>query len=161
MTYLEDERSGLIRQILGERQKSSRAFVQYMNKTHEYQQEGALYMREAHCIIAIGLGEGKTMSQIAQELSVTHGAVSQIAGRLEKKGYLQRQKDPANRRQTIAKLTPLGEAFYRQHLHYDSQEFAAIDRQYLSIFSLEQLRQILNYEERMTEHFEKTAEKTR
>jgi len=159
MTYLENERLDTIRRILGERQRSSRAFVQYMNKAHDYQQENALYMREAHCIIVIGPGEGKTMSQIAQELSVTHGAVSQIAGRLEKKGYLLRQKDPANRRQTIAKLTPLGEAFYQQHLHYDSQEFAAIDQKYLSIFSLEQLQQILDYEKRMTQHFEGTAEK--
>ena len=36
-------------------------------------------------MIAIGPGEGRTMSEIAREMNVTQGAVSQIASRLEKK----------------------------------------------------------------------------
>lgn len=153
MTYLDDERLGLIRQILKERQKSSRAFVQYMSKPNEHQQEGLLHMREVHCITVIGPGEGKTMSQIAQELSVTHGAVSQIASRLEKKGYLLRQKTLSNRRQTIAKLTPLGVDFYEKQLSHDSEEFATIDQKYFSSFSLEELQRILGYERSMAIHF--------
>ena len=161
MTYLDDERLGLIQQILKERQKSSRAFVQYMNKPNQHLQEEQLHVREVHCISVIGPGEGKTMSQIAQELSVTHGAVSQIASRLEKKGYLLRQKAPSNRHQTIAKLTPLGVAFYEKQLSPDSEEYADSDLKHFSGFSLEELQQILGYEHSMASHFlEALAQKT-
>lgn len=116
-------------------------------------------MREAHFIVAVGPGEGITMSEIAEKLFVTLGAVSQTAGRLEKKGYILRKRDPGNHRQIVAMLTPKGEAFYQQHLQYDRVQFASLDANYFSRFTEEQLCLIRDYEALMYAAFTKDRTK--
>jgi len=155
MSYIDEPRLRLVADILGKKRDSSRAFVQYMSASREYDQDEPLYMREAHFITAVEPGEGKIMSEIAEALSVTHGAVSQIAGRLEKKGYILRKRDSSNHRQIVAVLTPKGEDFYQRHIQFDSAKFAAMDQQYLSCFTNEQLKLILDYETRMCAIFTK------
>lgn len=145
----EDERLKLIQGILGKKQVSSRLFVQYMSKDRTYGGEDTLYMREVHFLVAVGLGEGRTMSELAEELEVTHGAVSQTAGRLEKKGYIIRRRSPENRRIIIAALTEKGEQMYRDHLAYDRVKLSAMDRDYLHQFTLEELELIQRYESAM------------
>lgn len=159
MTYSDNTRLGLIHAILCEKRNSSRAFVQYMASDREYGQSDVLHMREAHFIMAVGPGDGKTMSEVAKEMSVTQGAVSQTAGRLEKKGYIRRSQAPGNRRQILAVLTERGRAFYQQHLAFDSAKFTKIDQAYLSRFTEEELRLILEYEKLMTAHFLEDNEK--
>lgn len=159
MTDLNNERLKLISAILSEKADSSRTFTQYMSKERQYGPEDTLYMREAHFILALGPGEGKAMSEIAKALSVTKGAVSQTAGRLEKKGYIRRRPAPGNRRQVIAALTKKGEAFYRRHLEFDRAEYAKMDEKHLSRFSEEELRLILEYEKQMTAVFADTEKK--
>lgn len=106
MDDMNDVRLDLIYELLHQKAATARAYMQYIDSDREYVAGDKLYMREAHFVMAIGPGKGKTMSEIAQELDVTQGAVSQTAARLEKKGYIQRQKCPSNYRQTIAMLTP-------------------------------------------------------
>ena len=149
------ERLALIRSILINKQESSRSFVQYMLTNHEYVEGEILYMREAHFIIMVGPGEGKTMSEIAQRMEVTKGAVSQTASRLEKKGYILRQRAKDNGRGVVAVLTPKGEKFYHQHQQYDMQEFTEMDQNYLSDFTVEQLQMIERYEKQMCAIFTK------
>ena len=85
---MKEQRIKLIGKLLHQQGNTARAFVQYMDSDREYTAGDKLYMREAHFVIAIGPGEGRTMSEIAREMNVTQGAVSQIASRLEKKGYV-------------------------------------------------------------------------
>lgn len=148
MHYTDDPRLQLIFEILGEKEKASRAFIQYANKSRVYGDE-ELYMREAHFITAVGPGNGLIMSKIAEIMAVTHGAVSQIACRLEKKGYILRCRDPENHRQIIAKLTEKGEDFYRKHIRYDTAEYAEMDKRFFSSFTEEELRLIKAYEQAM------------
>lgn len=143
---MSEARLGLIYELMHQKAATARAYVQYIDSDREYVAGDKLYMREAHFLIAIGPGEGKTMSEIAQELDVTQGAVSQTAARLEKKGYIQRQKCPSNRRLTIAKLTEKGEAFYAEHRKYDKQMFARLDGLCFSQYSDEALRMLIDYE---------------
>lgn len=154
----ENKRLSLISAILGEKARSSRAFTQYMMKEREYEVGEKLFMREAHFILALGPGEGKTMSQLAQALDVTQGAISQTAGRLEQKGYIRREPSPGDRRQILAILTEKGCAFYKHHLEFDRAEFLKMDGEYLSQFSLEELHLILEYERQMTAIFSHTGE---
>lgn len=153
MNNIDETRLSLINEILGAKQISSQLFVQYITANHEYGDGGVLHMREAHFIVAVGLGEGKTMSEMAEAMSVTHGAVSQIATRLEKKGYILRRQDANDRRQIVVALTEKGKAFYHEHLEYDRTEFALIDRDYLSRFTDDELRLFLEYETIMARHF--------
>ena len=90
---MKEQRIKLIGKLLHQQGNTARAFVQYMDSDREYTADDKLYMREAHFVIAIGPGEGRTMSEIAREMNVTQGAVSQIASRLEKKGYVCRRKN--------------------------------------------------------------------
>lgn len=143
---MSEARLDLIYELMHQKAATARAYVQYIDSDREYVAGDKLYMREAHFLIAIGPGEGKTMSEIAQELDVTQGAVSQTAARLEKKGYIQRQKCPSNRRLTIAKLTEKGEAFYAEHRKYDKQMFARLDGLCFSQYSDEELRMLIDYE---------------
>lgn len=143
---MNDARLNLIYELLHQKAATARAYVQYMDSDREYVAADKLYMREAHFVIAIGPGEGKTMSEIAQKLDVTQGAVSQTAARLEKKGYIQRQKCPTNRRQTIARLTAKGEAFYTEHQKYDREMFAHVDDIFFFRYSDEELRMLIDYE---------------
>lgn len=152
VTYNEDERLNLIYQILGQKAVSSRNFVQYMTSARQYHGEDQLHMREAHFIVQVGPGEGLTMSEIASAMAVTLGAVSQTASRLEKKGYIVRETDPSNRRQIRATLTEKGVEFYHSHLAYDSAKFAKLDDNFLSQFSTEELKRILDYEKLMVKY---------
>lgn len=155
MNYIKEPRLKLIYEIMAEKSRSAQAFIQYMNANREYGQGSILHMREAHFIVAVEPGEGITMSEIAEKLLVTLGAVSQIAGRLEKKGYILRKRASNNHRQIVAMLTPKGEAFYQQHLQYDSVQFATLDANYFSRFTEEQLCLIRDYEALMHTAFTK------
>ena len=154
----ENQRLALISAILGEKARSSRAFTQYMMKEQEYEAGETLFMREAHFLLALGPGKGKTMSQLAQALEVTQGAVSQTAGRLEQKGYIRREPSPGDRRQILAALTEKGRAFYNRHLEFDRAAFLKMDAEHLSRFSLEELRLCFEYERQMTAIFSPTGE---
>jgi len=159
MDYIKEPRLKLIYEIMSEKSRSAQALTQYMNANREYGQGDILHMREAHFIVAVGPGEGITMSEIAEKLFVTLGAVSQTAGRLEKKGYILRKRDPGNHRQIVAVLTPKGETFYQQHLRYDSVQFATLDANYFSRFTEEQLCLIRDYEALMYTAFTKDSTK--
>lgn len=146
---MSDSRLDLIYELLHQKAATARAYVQYIDSDREYVEGDKLYMREAHFVMAIGPGEGKTMSEIAQKLDVTQGAVSQTAARLEKKGYIQRLKCPTNRRQIIALLTEKGEQFYTEHEKYDRQTFSDVDRAIFHKYSDEQLLLLIEYEAAM------------
>ena len=92
---MKEQRIKLIGKLLHQQGNTARAFVQYMDSDREYTADDKLYMREAHFVIAIGPGEGRTMSEIAREMNVTQGAVSRshhvwrrkdtsVAGRMKK-----------------------------------------------------------------------------
>lgn len=142
----EQDRIALVQKLIHQKMDTSRALVQYLETRRAYDSESNLYMREAHFIIAVKPGEGCSMSQVAQQLNVTPGAVSQTAKRLEAKGYIIRSKSGENQRQTIALLTKKGEEFYNKHLQYDRDKLAAMDAVYFSRFSDEELLRLLEYE---------------
>ena len=107
-----------------------------------------LYMREVHFVMAVGPGEGRTMSELARILEVTRGAVSQLAARMEKKGYICRVKAAEDKRRTLTCLTEQGRALYREHLAYDRANYQQVS-QLLGDFSNEELERIRDYERRV------------
>lgn len=142
----EDRRIQLIEQLVSENRKTAIAHTQYIACHREYAPGESLYMREVHFIVAVGLGDGKTMSELADTLEVTAGAVSQLAARMEKKGYVMRMKSAGDKRQTIARLTEKGIALYKEHTEYDQENYRKIS-EVLCDFSDEELKKILHYEQ--------------
>ena len=109
-------------------------------------------MREVHFVVALGNGEQTTMSEMADRLHVTRGAVTQIADRLEKKGYVVRTKAPDDKRQTTVSLTEKGKALCAEHITYDRQKHLALSER-LEEFSDEDLTKIIRYEQLIRELF--------
>ena len=152
MAETTEQRIAALQRLMEKKRQSTLAHAQYLAENREYAPGERLYMREVHLIMAIGMGAPQTMSELAQKLNVTPGAVSQIAARLEKKGYLLRAPGRGDRRQSLASLTEKGAALYREHSKYDRVRYESICRCFAQ-YSDEQLRLFEQYEETMTEIF--------
>lgn len=80
-----------------------------------------LSMSEIHVIEAIGLGDGRMMSEIAETLDITMGTMTTAISKLEQKGYVQRTKDPRDKRIVIARLTKRGELVFKIHKNFHDE----------------------------------------
>lgn len=74
-----------------------------------------LSMNDWHVIEAVGLEGEKNMSQIAKELSVTHGSLTTAMNGLCKRGYTQRRRSEEDRRVVNVSLTEKGVSACREH----------------------------------------------
>ncbi|MCL6588857.1 MAG: MarR family transcriptional regulator [Firmicutes bacterium] len=66
-------------------------------------------------IHSIGLYEFRTMSEIANNLDITPGALTPAVERLVKKGYLIRSHGEADRRLILIRLSATGELAFQEH----------------------------------------------
>lgn len=90
-------------------------FIERDNKAHNYGTDTKLHFSEIHMIVFIYENPEMHISQIARELNITRGAVSQTVNRLEKKGFL--RKLPSEENKSIIKLilTNKGITAYESH----------------------------------------------
>lgn len=84
------ERIELIQKLMKEHTRSAAVTVSFLDKPRKYGMDNSLFMREVHFVVEIGPEGSPTMGELAQRLNVTQGAVTQMAIRLEKKGYVAR-----------------------------------------------------------------------
>ncbi|MFW5501475.1 MULTISPECIES: MarR family winged helix-turn-helix transcriptional regulator [unclassified Maridesulfovibrio] len=70
---------------------------------------------EIHCLQAIGLNEGSNLKSVAHVLGVTKSAISQMVGKLEKRGFVRKERAPDNNKELLAFLTETGWAAFRKH----------------------------------------------
>ena len=73
------------------------------------------YHSERHILDVFGDNPDKNMSEMANMIGVTKGAISQFVAKLEKKGALRRYREPGNDKEIRVELTPLGRDIYRKH----------------------------------------------
>ena len=78
-------------------------------------EECDLTVTELHILDKIGEDQGCTMSEAAERLGVTLATLTAAANRLEKKGYLQRERSNTDRRTVYLTLTNRGRAARRIH----------------------------------------------
>jgi DNA-binding MarR family transcriptional regulator len=74
-----------------------------------------LYPSEIHLMLLIGDEQESNATIMAEKLGVTKGAISQTLTRLEKKGILEKTKDPYNKNVLTAIFTPLGQEVLQKH----------------------------------------------
>lgn len=147
-------RLALVQKILRAHNVTSVATVNFFEKPHKYAADDSLYMREVHFVVEIGSMGAPTMSEVANRMNVTQGAVTQMATRLEKKGYVIRQKDTQDKRVTTISLTEKGKILCEEHIAYDQKEYAVVSEM-LKEFSDEELEKLIRYEQVMWEVFTK------
>jgi DNA-binding MarR family transcriptional regulator len=58
--------------------------------------------------------QGLGIKDVAQRMQQDSGSITPLVKRLEAEGYLTRQRDPADERSLILKLTPAGEALRKE-----------------------------------------------
>ena len=90
-----------------------------------------LYPSEIHLMLLIADEQESNATLMAEKLGVTKGAISQTLSRLEKKGILEKTKDPYNKNELTVTFTPIGQealetfrdgqvAFRSHFVHYFS-----------------------------------------
>lgn len=148
------DRLELVRRILREHNTTSAATVNYFERPRKYAEDDSLYMREVHFVVEIGSMGNPTMSELATRLNVTQGAVTQMAIRLENKGYVIRMKDAQDKRVTTISLTEKGIHLCREHIAFDQQTYREVS-ELLEEYSDEELNKLIRYEQLMWELFTK------
>lgn len=148
------DRLTLVQKILKEHHATSVATVNFFENPHKYAEDDQLYMREVHFVVEVGSMGSPTMGEVANRLNVTQGAVTQMATRLENKGYVIRQKDTQDKRITTISLTEKGKLLCEKHIAYDLGEYAAVS-ELLQEFSDQELEKLIHYEKLMWELFTK------
>ena len=85
----------------------------------EYGTRIPLYGSEIHTIQAIGKSVGINVTQLAEKMGVTKGAVSQMVSRLVEKGMVQKTHPQDNAKEVALGLTELGWIGFRNHERFD------------------------------------------
>lgn len=140
------KRIELVQKLMKEHTRSAAVTVSFLDKPRKYGIDNSLFMREVHFVVEIGPEGSPTMGEMARRLNVTQGAVTQMAMRLEKKGYVIRAKDTGDKRMTTVSLTEKGKILCAEHIAYDQSEFSYIS-QFLNQYSEEDLERLIEYEE--------------
>lgn len=148
------DRLKLVQRILNEHKLASVATVNFYENPHKYAADDSLYMREVHFVVELGSMDSPNMSEVANRLNVTQGAVTQMATRLEKKGYVIRQKDSQDKRVTTISLTEKGKILCKEHIAFDKKEHEFLSEM-LKEFSDEEMEKLIRYERIMWEIFTK------
>jgi len=74
-----------------------------------------LYHSERHLLDQIGDYPEKNITELAQFMGVTKGAISQTVKKLENKGIVNRYKGEQNEKEVFLKLTETGKGVYEKH----------------------------------------------
>jgi DNA-binding MarR family transcriptional regulator len=122
------QKLGQLIMLLGRFEKDPRSFGD----------AGPLTPSEIHTIDAIGMERGVLMSELANRLRVTKGAVTQIIVRLENKSLVKRTPNPTDSRSVIVSLTEKGKSAFRaheeMHFHFYQELSSQLDKQEIEIF---------------------------
>lgn len=90
-------------------------FNQMEKIPHELPDGTVVYKAEIHTIVAIGNNLGVNVTELANVLSVTKGAISQITQKLLKKQFIVKKKDLHNDKEINLYLTEKGKQIYDKH----------------------------------------------
>ncbi len=117
-----------------------------------------LHAFEIHTIEAIGAGSGRTVTELAEWFSTTKGAVSQVVGRLEARGYIAKERDCDNRTIVLLSLTPRGETARAGHERFHQKMDAAFFAE-LEDVPMETLRRTFKFLSRASHYLDAYVER--
>lgn len=109
---------------------------------------------EIHLIEIIGNIEGLSVTDLARQMGVTKGAVSQSLKKLDKKGYTLKETDPENLSRSVVKLTSKGQTAFWAHKHWHETMDGGFSR-YLNELKEGELTTIVEFLERVEDFLER------
>lgn len=127
------------------------------NKSYDFGIDKLLTPAEIHTIDAIGKNTGTNVTQLAEKLGVTKGAVSQMISRLHGKGLVNKLKDSENEKEVVLMLTKQGKKAFDGHLKFHLNmynDFTAL----LNEFRTEEFMHFKNVFDRLEYYLEQYGE---
>jgi len=106
---------------------------------HEIQKtlkKESLTLPQLDILVCLGRAEGLTLGEIGERLMVTGGNITGVMDRLEKSGFVYRDRDKEDRRIIRAKLTPKGILLHKDILPIFQKKWKEI----VGILDLEEQR---------------------
>lgn len=145
-----ENRKDLMMKLLKLRRAFTYTYQKYLSIPREYYPGESMYMREVHVVMEIGEHGIDNVSELAQRLCITKGAVSQYLKKLEDKGFVIRIQDGNDKRQFSVKLTDKGRKLYRIHTAFDKEQYALICPMFTD-FTVEELESVLRFDQKFKE----------
>lgn len=133
-------------------------YLKYDSVPRDYGTNELLYNSEIHMIQAIGYKMGETVTELSQSISITKGGVSQTVSKLEKKGYIIKERKAKYGKEIILMLSEKGKKAFNVHEKSHSK-FSSSMAEYMKTLSDEKLsgiEEMLNF---IGDHFEKIKNK--
>lgn len=88
------------------------------NRPWHFGTSETLYRSEMFLLELIGEREGLSVTEAADQLGITKGAVSQTLKKLDAKGLVEKQTDPDNSLRACLYMTNKGKSAYYAHKHW-------------------------------------------
>ena len=80
-----------------------------------------LYPQEIHVVSAVAGADGTSVSELSRRFGATKGAASQMVGKLVRKGYLTKRRDPHKGSRLIVEATEAGRAVHEAHMAFHAE----------------------------------------
>jgi DNA-binding MarR family transcriptional regulator len=96
----------------------SKLWQQLDSKPRKFGTDNDLSGSEIHLIEMVGQNDGLSVTDLARRLGITKGAVSQTLKKLEAKGLVAKEVDPANTSRITVGLSTKGKVAYYSHLQW-------------------------------------------
>jgi len=109
-----------------------------------------LHCSEIHTIMAIGKNPAINVTNLSRLLGISRSAISQMMNRLQKKGLVEKHRDPDNDKEILLRLSPKGTIAYLGHEQHHARIYARM-HQYLGDLSDEEFSLILRFLSAMEE----------
>ncbi|MEG2394508.1 MAG: MarR family transcriptional regulator, partial [Ruthenibacterium sp.] len=111
----------------------------YINELREYGTGTLINMVEVHTLTMIADKPGITVSELSVMWRRTKGAVSQNVSKLEKKGFIKRERDKNNAKIVHLFVTEDGKKLSMAHKLYDNMDIMQTQRDLLQTCTIEEV----------------------
>ena len=107
----------------------------FLRRSEAAARDAGLEPQQHQLLLAVrGLPDGSsaTIGNIAERLQIQHHSTVELVDRLVKRGWVQRRRDGADRRQVMLQLTPKGEKILRELSVHHEEELRNLGPQLVS-----------------------------
>jgi DNA-binding MarR family transcriptional regulator len=104
--------------LIGKFMKAVKVWQDLEKQPRKFGIEQDLHSAEIHLIEAVGHHAGVSVTDLAELMGVTKGAVSQTLKKLEGKGLVSKIADPDNSSRLLVHLTSKGKVAFYAHEHW-------------------------------------------
>lgn len=119
-------------------------FSELSKKSYEYCEGVSLYPNEIHTVEYIAVTSSTNMTDIANQMGLTKGAVSKMIAKLEAQGLLERYKYQPSQKDIYIHLTELGVRAYEGHKAYHAKMWERLNS-YFSGLDQEHQQVVLDF----------------